>query len=122
MLLAVLLPAVQPARELARRMSCRNNLRQFGIALHCFQAANGILPLGSTAAVGLSSGSVHVGEANFVAAESTLGFTSCSVDAVMAKSATSDVSATHVPPTVAVRHGVHRQIVRSMRYIGTCDA
>jgi prepilin-type N-terminal cleavage/methylation domain-containing protein/prepilin-type processing-associated H-X9-DG protein len=53
-LVALLLPAIQAARESARRVQCTNNLRQFGLAIHAYSSSYNVIVPGRIWAPGVS--------------------------------------------------------------------
>ena len=63
LLISLLFPAVQAAREAGRRTSCANNMRQLGIAVLSYERSNGCFPPGATADGGCGNPST-IGTAN----------------------------------------------------------
>jgi prepilin-type N-terminal cleavage/methylation domain-containing protein len=66
-LVALLLPAVQAARESARRSSCSNNLRQLMLACHNYESTNGCFPARQSGGGNINSGGHRLALSGWVA-------------------------------------------------------
>jgi prepilin-type N-terminal cleavage/methylation domain-containing protein len=66
-LVALLLPAIQASREAARRMTCSNNLKQWGVAMQTYENANKCFP------PGVSTGSACLGAPGCISSDGSIG-------------------------------------------------
>jgi prepilin-type N-terminal cleavage/methylation domain-containing protein len=97
-LISLLLPAVQQAREAARRAQCKNNLKQIGLALHNYLETHSAFP--PSFCLGTSTGgrwSVHARILPFVDQANVLAQIDLTVSYSVPPNSTAGVSALRIP-------------------------
>jgi prepilin-type N-terminal cleavage/methylation domain-containing protein len=88
-LIALLLPAVQAAREAARRMQCSNNLKQLALAMHNYHSSHNSLPAGAYVRTGLYGGHAWIeGLLPYIEQQSVYDQLNFSVDIVASPNST----------------------------------
>ncbi|MEZ6035324.1 MAG: DUF1559 domain-containing protein [Planctomycetaceae bacterium] len=100
-LVSLLLPAVQAAREAARRTQCKNNLKQIGLALHNYLSAQSVFP--PSYCIGESTGgtwSIHARILPFMEQANAYAIADLSVGYNVVPNSTSGITQMKVPPYV----------------------
>ena len=135
-LIALLLPAVQMAREAARRSTCKNNLKQIGLALHNYHDAHlvfppgyiarGVIPsdpVGSETGSGFSWGSMILSQLDQSSLAKRINFNGNATDAANLARAVTILPAFKcptdtAPDTFEVSDGTNTYSVASANYVG----
>src|SRR5271166_6523213 len=73
LLMALLLPAVQSAREAARRIQCTNNFKQLGLALQSYETSYGVYPASMYLTAGNAAAASSVIAPNWISGWSVNG-------------------------------------------------
>ncbi|MCA9237551.1 MAG: DUF1559 domain-containing protein [Planctomycetales bacterium] len=122
-LVALLLPAVQAAREAARQTTCRNNLKQQGLALQAYHAAHKQFPTGARMHVSSGKKSIgwHVLILPYIEQRQVYDAISPDADGGALNFLGTQVIPTYICPTAAPPSG-DDQDLESANYVGVAGA